>query len=361
MYIPLVEARGSHYEVGCQIGAAARASLQKMHAHARSFYADRWATLLGASGSFLDATETHLPNVVAELRGAAAAAGVPFEDLFLMSIEELLYEEVRGETPAPVPTDEAMAKGCSDLAAAPPATADGHVWLAHNNDLGPGALDHLYVTQVQADDEPEIMAVTVGGIFISIGFNSAGISLTGNQLYANDSRVGVPRLLVVRDILAQSDFDAAVKSALLPERASSYNNLIACDDGRIVSVEGSATNCALLQPQDGTVVHTNHYRAPEMKQYELADYNTAPSETRCMRAAYYAHKYNGQIDRQTCQQLLTDHVYAPWSICRHNGESVTVFSAIIDLNERRMWLARGNPCMNSYEEYGIGQSAEVNK
>ena len=28
---------------------------------------------------------------------------------------------------------------CTDLVACPPATADGHLWVAHNNDLDPGS------------------------------------------------------------------------------------------------------------------------------------------------------------------------------------------------------------------------------
>ncbi|MGE5140994.1 MAG: C45 family autoproteolytic acyltransferase/hydrolase, partial [Rudaea sp.] len=200
----MIRASGSHYDVGCQIGAAAGASLRAIHEHVLATYAGRWPELLAQSRAFMGATRLHLPHVVDELRGAAEGSGVPFDDLFLMSIEELLNEEVRGEpTESEAPPGSAnreRPKGCSDLAAGPPATANGHVWAAHNNDLGPEAEEHLFVTRVQADGEPEIMSVTVGGIFISIGFNSAGISLTGDQLYANDSRVGVPRLLIVRDI-----------------------------------------------------------------------------------------------------------------------------------------------------------------
>ncbi|MGB8644926.1 MAG: C45 family peptidase [Anaerolineae bacterium] len=352
MQIPLIKATGAHYDIGRQIGAAARNSLQDIHAEARATYASRWESLLDASRSFLNATETHLPNVVAELRGAAAGSQLPFEDLFLMSIEELLNEEVRGGAPFSLTVPE-RARGCSDLAAAPPATVDGHVWLAHNNDLRPSSVEHLYLTQIQAEGEPEILAVTVGGLFISIGFNAAGISLTGNQLYANDSRVGVPRLLMVRDILAQTNFDSALQSALLPERASSYNNLIASADGRMANVEGSATDCELIWADQGVTVHTNHYRSPRMKKYEMAGYDPVPSETRCSRAAYYAETYHGRINRDICRLFLTDHVSEPASVCRHQGEGVTVFSAIIDLTERRMWLARSNPCTNPYQEYTL--------
>jgi isopenicillin-N N-acyltransferase like protein len=350
MQVPVIRTGGSHYEVGHQIGTAARTPLQAMHAETRQRYSARWQSLLEQSRGFLDPTEKRLPRVVEELRGCAQGAGISFDDLFLMSVEELLYEEVRGDS-LPSREGDGSRKGCSDLVAAPPATADGNVWLAHNNDLSRAAEEHLFVTHLSATGEPEIVAVTVGGIFISVGFNRAGLSLTGNQLYANDSRVGVPRLLVVRDILAQDNFDAALQAALVPERASSYNNLIASRDSRIVNVEGSATDYSLLWASSGTTVHTNHYLSPKMKRFEQTNYKTAPSEARCARASYLAGKYYGRIGYEVCEMFLRDHVFAPWSVCKHAGDGVTVFSAIINLSEQKLWLARGNPCQNEYAQY----------
>lgn len=354
--IPVIETRGTPYQVGHQIGTAAGRSLRAMHAQARAEYAAQWHRLLGWSAPFRAATEQRLPNVMAELRGCAQGAGIPLDDLFLLSVEELLYEEVRGASARRAwvgPREKT--KGCSDLAAAPPATVDGHVWLAHNNDLGREALDHLFVTHFRVEGEPAILAVTVGGLFISIGLNDAGLSLTGNQLNANDSRLGVPRLLIVRDILAQKTLEAALASALLPERASSYNNIIGSADGRIVNAEGSATAAALTWSGEhhGALAHTNHYLAPEMLKYEADARHVAMSASRCSRALDYARKYRGQIGYTICERFVRDHVYAPWSVCKHSGQSVTVFSAILDLTEPCLWLTRGNPCQSEFAPYSF--------
>ncbi|MBI4670244.1 MAG: hypothetical protein HY741_01070 [Chloroflexi bacterium] len=372
--IPIIETRGTHYEVGHQIGVAAREHLRAMHAETCAEYRSTWQQLLRASAPFVAATQQRLPNVLEEMRGVAAGAEIPFDDLFLMSVEELLYEEVRGlevrnwklevgdtrsspalPTPSPVTRHPSPPKGCSDLAAAPPATRDGHVWLAHNNDLGASSRAHLFVTRFRVTGEPEILAVTVGGWFISIGMNHAGVSLTGNQLNANDSRAGVPRLLIVRDILAQTNLDDALASALMPERASSYNNIIGSQDRRIVNAEGSATAAAVTwaHTDDGIIAHTNHYLAPEMLHLEADAAHRNMSASRCARALDYAQKYRGHIDFEICARLLRDHVYAPWSVCKHAGQSVTVFSAIIDLTELKLWLARGNPCENEFSLYTI--------
>lgn len=356
--IQTIETHGTPFEVGHQIGVAARAALHRMRDETLLEYGDRWPPLLQASRAFQTQTQTHLPRVMLELQGCAAGAGIPFDDLFLMGVEELLYEEVRGRsddtlTPPYIATERT--KGCSDLAAAPPATRDGHVWLAHNNDLGASAADQLFVTRFRVDGEPEVLAVTVGGIFISIGMNNAGLALTGNQLNANDSRVGVPRLFLVRDILAQTDLEHALSSALLPERASSYNNIISSGDGRIVNAEGSASAVALTwsTESEGTIAHTNHYLDEKMLGFEADKQNVAMSASRCSRAFDYARKYRGEIDFDICHRFVRDHVYAPWSVCKHAGQSVTVFSTIIDLTMQQMWLAHGNPCMNEMRLYSF--------
>ncbi len=349
--ISLIETQGTHYEVGYQIGVAARDALGAMYAETRTEYGDKWSALLRASAPFLAATQKHLPKVLEEMRGCADGARIPFDDLFLMSIEELLYEEVRGfESERITPSNP---KGCSDLAAAPPATWDGHVWLAHNNDLSKSSIHQLFVTHLRVNGEPEILAVTVGGLFISIGMNNAGICLTGNQLNANDSRVGVPRLLIVRDILAQTNLDNALASALHPERASSYNNIISSGDSRIVNAEGSATSAALSWSFEngGTLAHTNHYLDANMLPFEADAQHIAMSASRCARAFDYAQKYRGQIDFEICARFVRDHVFAPWSVCKHAGQSVTVFSSLIDLTEQKMWLTRGNPCQSDFSLY----------
>lgn len=367
--ISIIETQGTHYEVGHQIGVAARDALGAMYAETRAEYGDKWNALLQASAPFLAATQKQLPNVIQELRGCADGARIAFDDLFLMSIEELLYEEVRGfenegkrdkEIEGNIFTPSLHhsitlpnPKGCSDLAATPPATRDGHVWLAHNNDLGKSSIHQLFVTHLRVNGEPEILAVTVGGLFISIGINNAGIGLTGNQLNANDSRVGVPRLLIVRDILAQTNLENALASALHPERASSYNNIISSSDARIVNAEGSATSAALSWSFEngGTLAHTNHYLDANMLPFEADAQHIAMSASRCARAFDYARNYRGQIDFDVCARFVRDHVYAPWSVCKHAGQSVTVFSSLIDLTEQKMWLTRGNPCQSDFSLY----------
>src|SRR5581483_9904745 len=94
--IPVIETSGTAFEVGHQIGTAARASLTNLRDQTRAEYGARWRSLLDRAAPFYDASLRHLPKVVDELRGCAEGSALPFDELFLMSVEELLYDEVRG-------------------------------------------------------------------------------------------------------------------------------------------------------------------------------------------------------------------------------------------------------------------------
>src|SRR5205085_2304173 len=115
------------------------------------------------------------------------------------------------------------------------------------------------------DGEPKIFTLGIGP-WISVGWNDAGLSVTGNELAPNDERVGIPRLLQVRDVLTRRSLADAVDAVLHPARASSYNWVLASPEGAL-NVEGSATS-AEVRPLGRDLVHTNHYVERSMARFE---------------------------------------------------------------------------------------------
>jgi isopenicillin-N N-acyltransferase-like protein len=338
--IPLIRVEGSHREAGRQIGSACRDQLaQSLHADLPSGL--RWDDLRRAAGPYLAATRAALPWVVEEIEGAAEGAGLDPLDLFASGVEEIFRHP-----PAPAGPGK-----CSDFAAGPPATFDGGVWLGHNNDLSPESGAALVAVEWNMADQPRMFSVGVGGLFISAGYNAAGLSLTGNELHPNDDRVGVPRLLLVRDILAQRTSQAAIAAALNPARASSYNNLVAHVDGTIVNVEGSATDYDLVGPApgDGWTVHTNHYVSPRMLRYE-SNPEPANSRRRYARARELMESRPGPVTPAMLRGCLSDHASQPDSLCRHADDVRTVFWCVIDLCHGAVEFGRGNPCQAGGEQ-----------
>ena len=347
--IPVIQVRGTHRQVGQQIGARMRPQLERIVRRAREGLPPgvSWEKMLQESQLYLTYSRAAYPQFVEELEGIAEGAGLPFEQVFLEMCEELW------PTPERHGNVSGVSKGCTDFAARGRATADGSTLLAHTNDLAPEAEEDLVILRVQAGDEPEFLAVTVDGLGFSAGLNAVGISITGNEVACNDIRPGVPRLLIVRAILAARRLGEAMGACLLPQRASSYNNIIADPNGEIYSMEGSATDCEPIYIDDDILAHANHYISSPMRRFEAHRNRISNSVIRYNRAMRLLRENYGRLSPELFQQLLADHVNYPASICKHKGRTVTVFSMIINLNERRVWIGRGRPCETQWCEHSL--------
>jgi isopenicillin-N N-acyltransferase-like protein len=337
--IPVIHVKGSHYEVGRQIGAQLKDNLiREVEGMKKS---KDWEKVKAEAGLFLQYSRKYVPEYVEEVQGAADAAGLELADLFPSVCEEIGSDGYE------------FTKGCSDLIASNDVTEDGSVIAAHNNDTSVSTQERVTIIHYQVDDEPEIIAVGYGGLGISVGYNSAGISLTGNQVDSNDMRVGVPRFLLVRKILAARRIGQAIDAAILKERASNYNQVITDANGEIYSIEGSATDYAPIYSTDGYLVHTNHFVAPWMRKFELDPNAITGSIVRYNRGTRLLKNNLHKLSAEKMKEFLSDHVNYPGSICSHGERVKTTFSIIINLNTLTMLLARGNPCEVKYNEYNL--------
>jgi len=332
--LPLVHAAGTHAEVGAQIGSASAAAVLRSAA-AMS------AAQIEAARPYREVTERELPWLVEELDAVAAGAGADRLAVFAAGIEEL---DTGGEGEG----------ACSDMVARPPASVDGHLWVAHNNDLSPEVEPDIVATEWRVPGDPVVFTIGIGP-WISVGFNSAGLALTGNEVSPNDNRIGIPRLLHVRDILRRRTLDEAVDAALNPHRASSYNTILSHRDGGVVNVEGSATEAELIRPgAGGTLAHTNHYVSAKMLPFEGDPEYAAGSAVRYRRALEWLAP--GQITEHVLRRALQDHTGAPHSLCRHpehGAQSKTVFWCLADVTERTITYGRGNPCDSLDQRYAF--------
>jgi len=359
MPIPFVQVRGDHRAVGRQVGEACEAEIvarverdpgPRYTRESQRALAERYRTV----------TAQAYPWLIDELEGVAEGAGVDPLDVFAASIEELWTElteaptEGRGE-----PSPDSSERGkCSDLVATPPLTEEGATLVAHNNDLSPESEARLVALEWSVDAEPRMFTIGIGP-WISVGWNEAGLSLTGNELTPNDERVGIPRLLQVRDILRQSSVDDAVKVALHADRASSYCNLLAHRDGTVVCVEGSASDAELIRPEGGRLAHTNHYVAERMLGFEGDPEYAKHSAIRYRRAKSLLDEMSAGDEPITTTALraaLGDHAGAPDSLCRHaedGASSKTVFWCVADVSAGRVTYGHGNPCDSVDQEYAF--------
>jgi isopenicillin-N N-acyltransferase-like protein len=276
-------------------------------------------------------TIEHLPWLVEELDAVAETAGVSPLAVFAASVEELAA--------APVPAR------CTDLVAAPPRS--DHVVVAHNNDLSAEQEADVVAIEWRVPGEPVVFTLGIGP-WISVGWNDAGLSVTGNELAPNDERVGIPRLLQVRDVLTRRTLAEAVEAVLHPARASSYHWVLAHASGDVVNIEGSATSASVTRPEGGVLAHTNHYVDPDMLAFERSA-ERDDSASRFRRAAELL------AAGVAPEEALRDHANAPSSICKHGDEqgTKTVFWCVADVTACEIVFGRGNPCRSPTQTYSF--------
>lgn len=351
--IPLLQVSGSHREVGAQIAEACADTIREAVAFPDTQIPEgrSRADQLELAAKYREVTAPAYPWYLEEIEGAAEAVGVDPLALFACMIEEIWYE----------PHGRKLEGRCTDMVAVAPATAEGRVLVAHNNDMPRTYQDQLVAIEWRIPGDPVVLSIG-NGIWMSAGWNSAGLSFTGNELAPLDERVGIPREIQFRSILRQPTMGMAIGEALRHDRASSYNNVLVSGDGEVVNVEGSATDAELTEPDEaGHLVHTNHYVCEHMQKYEGDPDYVPHSDARYRRAAeLLASSEPGSITVDVLRTYLSDHEGAPTSICRHPelypegaNRSATAFWCIADVGEMQVIFGRGNPCDSVAQEYAF--------
>ncbi len=351
---PLVRVSGTHREMGRQIGEACRKQVQHSIENGRILLADAYQQLEltweGAqiqSHKYIPFAQERYPQYVEELMGMAEGANVSFDDLAVMNAMEA------------VTMDALHLTRCTSMAVNDDITADGHVLMGHNEDWVPEDEDDVFIVHATPKSEPPYLGMTYGGLLPNIGLNAHGIAQMCDSVYPNDSRIGTPRVVVSRAVLASKTPEEAIRHALAPQRAAGYNHLIVHESGELYSVEVSARKFAIIYGKDGYLVHTNHYNAPDMRLIEKEPEELVSSRVRYYRARRLVKRETSHTIK-TLQAIQRDHVNFPNSICNHSINAIdpldrekTVNAMVIDLTAREMHIAWGNPCENPYHTYQL--------
>jgi isopenicillin-N N-acyltransferase-like protein len=342
-----VSASGSHHEIGKSLGRECRDQARRMAERFRALHTGRsaaspLANALSHARKTLPYTREYCPECVEELEGYAEGSGVDFDTVYAVFCDHDVWQN----------------KGCTDIAVNEQWTRDDCVYAAHNEDVSPCDFPDVAIVRVRPKGEPGFIGVSYGGIMPTVGMNAAGISITGNAVVPNDTRIGIPKMMVVRKVLAARGLHEALSLSMPPRRGHSFNNIISDASGEIYSMEGSATTFDALYAEEGYIVHANHYLSPRMWGFEDDMHTRISSIIRYNRARKLFRRELGKVDLSTFKQILSDHVGFPESICRHpdpcldeEEQAMSIFSAVFDLTNRAAWICPGNPCEGAFEKH----------
>ncbi|AWN16710.1 C45 family peptidase [Salinisphaera sp. LB1] len=361
MDIPVLEATGSASAIGRAHGLTYAEPIRRF-ADERVARAGQalWvgedrprAEVLALAGECLAAHEAYSPRLTAELRAMADAAGLLPEEMLIVSgftdFVDTGFAAFSGSRPAPHAADN-----CTAMIVPGARSATGQALFAQTWDMHETATEHVFVLRGTPDDAPAFTVFTSRGCLGMIGMNEAGITIGINNLTGNDGRVGVTWNFVVREVLAQTDFEAAAERLAEAELAGAHNYLLVGPDGQGMNVEATATRREITPLADDVIVHTNHCLADATREAERPRLPEAQahSEKRLARArALLAEP--GPIDVARLASVTRDTqaiCYPPTPVTR----MTTCGAVVADPAARRLWALRGRPSEQHYTAFDVG-------
>jgi isopenicillin-N N-acyltransferase-like protein len=217
------------------------------------------------------------------------------------------------------------------------------------------------VLEVRQDDGPDFVTVVEAGLLAKTGMNAAGLGLVTNAL-VTDADIGAPGLpyhVLLRAILDCTTVTEGLAVLQSGVRSSSANYLIAHSSGAVLSIEaspGDFTRLYPLFPDDGMLLHTNHFLSPQLHPTDLSLWAMPDSAVRLQRLTAGVQRHDGPVTLDGFRDLLADHADYPFGVCSHPDprlpaceQAATIASVLMDLTARHIWVTAGNPCQAPYQ------------
>jgi isopenicillin-N N-acyltransferase-like protein len=361
-----LELRGAPRAMGRQHGRAFRDNIRKLTAERVHLSSDpKWtgqavprARVLELAEACLAEHIAYAPHLIEEVQGIADETGLSLAELIILNgftdFTDTLYAlgGAGAHGALPQPALQAMSQGCTAFIAPDTLAADGRGFYGQTWDMHASATPHVILLRVVPEAAPAALMFTITGCIGMIGMNAAGIAIGINMLSGTDGRVGVTWPFVVRQVLAQTDFDAALECITSAKLAGAHNYMLFDKHGRGANVEAMATCHAVTLLNGQPLVHTNHC---------LADFTAAVEQERdadlqASSAARLADARGilarGDATPQSLMALTRD----PRAICR-TADPVyhveTCGAAIMRPASGDFWAVWGVPSQNEYEHFRV--------
>ncbi|BCB81076.1 C45 family autoproteolytic acyltransferase/hydolase [Phytohabitans flavus] len=324
------------------------------------------AAVRAAGAAFRRAATTLLPRVAAMLDGVAEGAGANAEELYALNGRtELIYGTQRDGD-----------GGCTSVGVLDTHTTSRHTLLGQNWDWHPAQREAMVVLQTRDEEGFEVITLAEAGMLAKAGLNSAGLGVCLNMLGSDRDgpRDGVvPYHVLLRAVLESDHLGAALRVAARTPRGASLNLLLGQAGkpgeygGEIIDVEVVPGDIGWLHPVDGYISHANHIETALPVRDRAREFGGASlfrgARARRLLGTMMDARAERRVHENDLKAVFRDHGGYPMAICRHVDErdeplerAETVYSVLLDLDERRFGLAEGPPCGNKYGFTRLGQS-----
>ena len=206
--------------------------------------------------SAIAATEAWSPALAAELRGTADARG---QELWKIAALNARTEILSG---ARLSTGTKPGE-CSTIVSTRVSPVGAQTWDWHDELADCWHLQHVRGTR------HSYVGLTEHGILSKIGINDAGVGIMLNILgHQADRADGVPVHLVGARVLAEAGTLEQAVRILQSAPVSTSSAITVLTPDAAVTVELNRTGSQVVQPNNGVLLHTNHFLDPQLGEGE---------------------------------------------------------------------------------------------
>ncbi|XP_011629908.1 uncharacterized protein LOC105422297 [Pogonomyrmex barbatus] len=205
--IPIIHVRGTHYDIGFDIGRTFAKIIQDfvdIYQSLNEIYLPLYGTEEGKKiyDETLEVVKKQFPQYLREIEGTANGANVPFHKLFLMHLDDILPNVVGMQ-------GNALPVGCSTIMCNQP----GHEILGHNEDALKETLNHWYLVNAHVIEagyrEEKFTSLCYAGFLpgYTMSYNHHGLVFSINTISAAVLRSAkTPRYFITRALLGVENF-----------------------------------------------------------------------------------------------------------------------------------------------------------
>nr|WP_314362303.1 C45 family peptidase [uncultured Achromobacter sp.] len=311
--------------------------------------------------------EAFAPHYLEEMRGIAAGADVPFEDIVMVNARTEVVAKARAEKKKAAELEPG--DGCTGALILPTRSANGNLIHGQNWDWRAECAETAIVLRVRSDNGPDILTFVEAGGLARSGLNSAGVSITANYLESDRDfrQLGVPLSLIRRKVLEQQHFALAIKAVATTAKSCSNNIMLGMAAGFGVDYECTTDEAFPIYPgSDDLIVHANHW-VSEVALSKLRDTGRASTPESAYRDWRVRRLLNEKTDltREDLKRALFDDFGAPYSVCRpprpgsHDNLSATVAMVVMEPAVGLMEVAPLPALNRTFTRYSLTAEPEL--
>lgn len=350
--IEIIECSGTSYEIGQQYGQAAKSNI--LESVNLVFNALENGPFKASRNNIFAIADQYLRNArefdqesCDFVKGIADGSGLSFQEVFAL---RCFIDMIVGYP--------ALAALCTSFAATRNATKDRITILGQNIDWHPDSpIDLLHIRH--ADGLEQLSLCLCGNNFYYL--NSAGIGCCANMTISplGPIKKHIPVTFYLWKAMRRKTINDAMKILRDTARGVGYYHL-ADQYGNMAGIESIYDDYRILNPQNDTLIHANHYETDDYKKSDGAYVYLPDSFGRAQRMRELITNNTGNITPELMMKIMSDHEHHPKSICTHVDHSqppelasISRASFIMIPEQLKMYVAFGPPCENQYHEYSL--------